>query len=177
MSATKIEAGAAFPEMLARDLDGNRVDIGKPADSEKWKMIVVYRGWHCPICTQYLNELEHYKQDLADAGVEVVAVSADTQSQLEEYKEKLDVSYPLYWGLSIEQLQQLGLYISHPRSEQETDHPFPEPGLFVINENGQAHVVDIANNPFVRPNLERLVSGLKWIKDPQNNYPIRGTYK
>ena len=34
---------------------------------------------------------------------------------------------------TVEQMQQLGVYISHPRSPQETDHPFAEPGLFVIN--------------------------------------------
>lgn len=72
-------------------------------------------------------------------------------------------------------MKSLGLYISHPRSEQETDHPFAEPGLYVINEHGTLQVVDISNNPFVRPDLENLVSGLEWIR--KNDYPIRGTYK
>ncbi len=71
----------------------------------------------------------------------------------------------------------MGLYISIPRSEKETDHPFPEPGVFVINEKGQVQIADISNNPFVRPELEALVSGIAWIKNPENNYPIRGTYK
>ncbi|MEE8118339.1 MAG: peroxiredoxin-like family protein [Gammaproteobacteria bacterium] len=177
MKPNKLEAGSTFPEISVNDLEGGSVDIGKPTGDTDWKMVVVYRGQHCPICTKYLNQLEAHKQELADIGVELVAVSADSQSQLEGYQEKIDVSYPLYYGLSIEQMQELGLYISHPRSEQETDHPFPEPGLFVINENNQVHVVDIANNPFVRPDLEHLISGLKWIKNPDNNYPIRGTYK
>jgi hypothetical protein len=38
------------------------------------------------------------------------------------------------------------------------------------------HVTDISNNPFVRPDLEQLLSGLKWIRNPDNHYPIRGTY-
>jgi hypothetical protein len=49
--------------------------------------------------------------------------------------------------------------------------------LFVINERRQVQVVDLANNPFVRPELDRLLSGLEWIKNPDNNYPIRGTYR
>ena len=73
-------------------------------------------------------------------------------------------------------MQALGLYISVPRSEQETDHLFPEPGLFVINADGELQVVDISNNPFVRPEIEALVSGLEWIRRPDNNYPIRGTH-
>ena len=61
------------------------------------------------------------------------------------------------------------------RSEQETDHNFAEPGLFVVNEHGNLHVVDISNNPFVRPELGALSRGLAWIRNPDNNYPIRGT--
>ena len=72
-------------------------------------------------------------------------------------------------------MKDLGLYISHPRSPEETDHPFAEPGVFVINESGTVQVVDISNNPFVRPSLKSLVSGLGWIRS--NTYPIRGTYE
>lgn len=89
----------------------------------------------------------------------------------------LSVSFPIAYGLTIEQMQQLGLYISHPRSAKETDHPFAEPGLFVINDKGQAQVIDISNGPFVRPELSVLLSGLTFIRNPENNYPIRGTYE
>jgi hypothetical protein len=68
------------------------------------------------------------------------------------------------------------VYISIPHSEKETDHNFAEPGLFVINGDGQVQVVDLSNNPFSRPDLEVIVSGLEWIRAPENNYPIRGTF-
>ena len=86
------------------------------------------------------------------------------------------MTFPLFHGLSVAQMKELGLYISDPRSPQETDHPFSEPGPFVINEHGTLQVIDISNNPFVRPELKTLVSGLRWIRDPENNYPIRGTH-
>jgi peroxiredoxin len=177
MSNTKIEAGSIFPNVPVTHLDGETIDIGQPQGESKWMMAVVYRGRHCPLCTKYLNKLEGFKDRLADIGVDLAAVSGDSKDQLESHLEKLDVSYPLFYGLTIEQMQRLGLYISIPRSEKETDHPFPEPGVFVINAQGQVQVVDISNNPFVRPELEALVSGLEWIKDPKNDYPIRGTYK
>lgn len=139
-------------------------------------MVVVYRGRHCPLCTKYLNQLEDYRQNLHDINVDLVAVLGDSKEQLEEYLDRLQVSFPLLYGLTIEQMQTLGLYIFNPRSKKETDHPFAEPGLFVVNNKGQVQVVDISNNPFVRPELDALVSGLKWIRDPSNNYPIRGTY-
>jgi peroxiredoxin len=175
MKQEKILAGSSFPTIAVEGLDGRRTeDIGKPTGGAEWKMVVVYRGRHCPLCTKYLNKLDAYKEPLREIGIDLEAVSGDSEAQLRSHLQKLDVSYPLYYGLSIEQMQKLGLYISYPRSEKETDHPFAEPGLFVVNAEGNVQVVDISNNPFVRPDIEQMYSGLEWIRN--NDYPIRGTY-
>lgn len=173
----KLEAGVLFPEITAHSLTGETIKLTDITDnSADWKMIVVYRGKHCPLCTKYLNEVEKYKQQLLNNKIEIVAVSADTQEQLQEHKTQLNISFDICYGLTTEQMQELGIYISVPRSERETNHLFPEPAMFVVNNEGLLHVVDISNNPFVRPELQSLVSGLDWIRNPQNNYPVRGTY-
>ncbi|MEM7501512.1 MAG: redoxin domain-containing protein [Pseudomonadota bacterium] len=177
MSSTKIHAGDSFPSLPVQNLDGETIDIAKPSGSADWQMVVVYRGQHCPLCTKYLNALDGYLERLKEADVSVAAVSADSEDQLTHHLERLDTRVPLYFGLTLEQMQSLGLYVSVPRSEKETDHLFPEPGLFVINAEGNVQVVDLSNNPFVRPELDALVSGIEWIRDPDNNYPIRGTHR
>ena len=177
MKTDKLHAGAEFPSLPAKDRDENTVDISKPTGDADWQMVVVYRGRHCPLCTKFLTGLAGYRQRLLDIGVDIAAVSADSKEQLEEHLSRLDVNFPLFHGLTLEQMQDLGLYISIPRSEKETDHNFAEPGLFVINTDGEVQVVDISNNPFARPDLEVFVSGLEWIRAPENNYPIRGTYQ
>ncbi|GAM75221.1 glutamate synthase [Vibrio ishigakensis] len=173
--SVKLKAGQPFPKLEATLLDGSSVELGKPAAGKDWQAVFVYRGKHCPLCTKYLNEIEEYLDAFAEANVDVIAVSGDSKEQLEAHLEKVDVSFPIAYGLTEAQMKELGLYISLPRSEQETDHNFAEPGLFVINEHGNLHVVDISNNPFVRPELGALTRGLNWIKHPDNNYPIRGT--
>jgi len=173
----KLHAGSAFPTLSARLLDGEQVVLGKPKNGADWQLVVVYRGRHCPLCTKYLNQLESLKESLLATGVDLIAVSADSKAQLESHVTQLDVTFPLAYGLTIEKIQKLGLYISDPRSAQETDHPFSEPGLFVVNAEGNIQVVDISNNPFVRPELQALVNGLAWIRNPENNYPIRGQHK
>lgn len=177
MTQIKLAAGDAFPQITVKSLEGDDITLGQPKGGADWQMVVVYRGRHCPLCTKYLNQLEEYKERLFANKVDLVAVSADSKEQLEDQLKKLDVSYPLYYGLSLEQMETLGVYISVPRSEKETDHNFAEPGLFVVNEKGGLHIVDISNNPFVRPELDALASGLEWIRNPENDYPIRGTYK
>ena len=43
-----------------------------------------------------------------------------------------------------------------------------------INPDGNLHMIDISNAPFLRPELERLPSRIKYVLE--NDYPIRGTH-
>lgn len=174
-STPKIHPGAPFPALEATDIQGHRRDLSKPREGYDSMMVVVYRGRHCPLCTKYLNALEGFRSRLAELGIDLAAVSGDSAEQLEEHLGRLKVGFPLYHGLTEAQMQRLGVFISNPRSPKETDHPFAEPGVFVVNPQGRVLVVDVSNNPFVRPDLETLVSGLDWIRRPENDYPIRGT--
>ncbi|MDN3652253.1 peroxiredoxin-like family protein [Thalassotalea ponticola] len=173
----KLHAGSDFPIIEATLLSGEVRTLSTPENGLDWTMVVVYRGQHCPLCTRYLNQLESLREDFANTGVDLIAISGDSKEQLESHMEKLNISFAIAYGLTLEQMKALGLYISDPRSPQETDHPFAEPGLFVVNNEGKVHVVDISNNPFVRPELTALANGLAWIRNPDNNYPIRGMHK
>jgi len=175
---TKLAAGSKFPALVVKNLDGEDVDISVPTNGCKWKMIVVYRGRHCPLCTKYLKTLVPLMEQYSEAKVDVAVVSADSKAQLMEHlKDMPEInadSFPIYYGMTIQQMNALGLYVSHPRSEKETDHPFAEPGLFIINSEGNVHIVDISNMPFVRPDLSQVLVGVKFIN--ARDYPIRGTY-
>ncbi|MGE6795809.1 peroxiredoxin-like family protein [Psychrobacter okhotskensis] len=170
----KLRAGSQFPDIQVPMLDGEMKTLGKPENGHDWKLVVVYRGKHCPICTKYLNQLETVKSSFAEAGVDIIAVSGDSKQQLEAHLEELDISFPIAYSLTVEQMNTLGLYISDPRSEKETDHPFAEPGVFVINAKEEIQIIDISNAPFARPELEALANGLSFVR--KNDYPIRGTH-
>ncbi len=177
MSNKKFVAGDEFPAITLPSVGGGELTIGQPSNGHDWQMVVVYRGKHCPMCTQYLTQLDRIKQDFFDIGIDVVAVSADGEKKASAHVSKMNLSFPVAHDLSIAQMQTLGLYISHPRSPDETDRPFAEPGIYVINDKGQVQVTDISNAPFARPDLETLVGGLGFIRNPENNYPIRGTHE
>ncbi|KZN30414.1 hypothetical protein N480_05535 [Pseudoalteromonas luteoviolacea S2607] len=172
----KLHPGMKFPEFSLPLLNGEVRTVGKPQNGLDWQLVLIYRGQHCPLCTKYLNQLQVLKSEFNDIGVDIIAVSGDSKAQLETHLEKLTIDYTIAYGLTIEQMKVYGLYISDPRSAEETDHPFSEPGLFVINEDGLVQVVDISNNPFVRPELGALKNGLAWIRNPDNHYPIRGMH-
>jgi len=143
-----------------------------PATQARWRMIVVYRGKHCPLCKKYLDKLNGLHAGYRDAGISVIAVSGDPIAKAEAQVSSQALDFAVGYDLSVAQMRQLGLYVSEPRSADETDRPFPEPGLFVINPDNELQIIDVSNAPFARPELASLLDGLKFIQD--KDYPIRG---
>lgn len=172
-----LKAGSPFPAITVDQHGGGQVTLGKPQGDTDWQMIVVYRGKHCPMCTTYLKELNGLKDKFADIGVDIVAVSADSKDRADTQLSQVNPSYPVGYDLSIPQMQKLGLYISNPRSADESDRPFAEPGVFVVNDQGLVQIIDLSNAPFARPNFNTLLGGINFVRNPANNYPIRGTYE
>lgn len=176
METTKLAAGSVFPALEVARLGGGTLSLGRPKEGRDWQMIVVYRGRHCPICTRYLKELNGLLPEFHALGIDVVAVSSDPREKAVEQIALVGPQYPVGYDLSLAQMRALGLYVSDPRGPQETDRPFAEPGLFVVNAEGHVQVLDISNAPFARPDLKSLLGGLGFIRNPENNYPIRGTH-
>ena len=168
--STKLPAGSALPEINLPTVGGGTVRLGGAHDG--WQAIFVYRGLHCPICKTYLGKLEQKLDEFKELGADVVAVSGDPKEKADAFVEEVGLSMPVAYDLSIDQMKSLGLYISMPRSDTETDRPFPEPGLFVTTPEGTVQIVEIANAPFVRPDLDLVVRGLSRGKE---GYPVRGT--
>jgi len=79
MPSDKLPAGSQFPHLIVRQLGGGELTLGTPQEGCDWQMVVVYRGSHCPMCTNYLKELETLLPEFQALGVDLVAVSADPE--------------------------------------------------------------------------------------------------
>ena len=169
-TSAKIAAGAQFPSLPVSLVGAGTSDV---AADGGWRLLVVYRGKHCPLCKRYFKSLNGMLGELQAAGVSVLAVSADPKEKAEADVAGEGWQFPVGYGLTLDQMRRLGLYISEPRSPQETDRPFAEPGLFVINPDGKVQIVDISNAPFSRPELQSILMGIKLIQE--RVYPVRGT--
>ncbi|MEM6491969.1 MAG: redoxin domain-containing protein [Pseudomonadota bacterium] len=170
----KLNAGDALPKIEVPILNGGALTLGATEAADRWALVIVYRGKHCPLCTRYLGDLNGMLADFDAVGVDVVAVSADPAEKAAAHTQDIGVDFPIGYDLSLDQMKALGLYVSDPRSPEETDRPFAEPGLFVVNANGALQIVDVSNAPFARPDLKTVLMGLKFVRDPANAYPIRG---
>lgn len=169
MNTKKMAAGKKFPDLTWNAVSGNSIS---PSQDSGWRLLIVYRGKHCPLCKQYLSTLNDLIDDFQAAKISVSAISTDTREKAEAQVQEGGLKFPIGYDLSIDQMRQLGLYISEPRSAQETDRPFAEPGVFVINPEGNTQIIDISNAPFSRPDLKSLLKGLEFVMS--KDYPIRG---
>jgi peroxiredoxin len=167
--STKFEAGAAFPEFTWQSVSSDAVT---PAANVGWRLLVIYRGKHCPLCKQYLTTLDGMLDDFAKAGITVWALSADPLERAQSEASEEGWMLPILAGLNEHEMRTLGLYISSPRSPDETDRNFAEPATFVINPDGNVQIVDVSNVPFSRPDLKGLLDGIRFVKS--KNYPVRG---
>ena len=166
----KLEAGSAFPELTWPTVGGGQLDLERESG---WRALIVYRGRHCPFCKRYLNQLNDLLKDFRETGIYVAGISSDPAERAEASASEGNWSFPLAYGLSEDEMRKLGLYVSEPRSRDETDRRFAEPALFVINPKNELQIIDVSNAPFARPDLDTLLAGLKFVI--AKDYPIRGT--
>lgn len=171
MTPTKPIPGAQIDPMSFASVGAAQsVSIGGTKD--RWTMLFVYRGAHCPRCKRFLNKLNAALPAWSDL-LDVVVVSADTEEKAKGDKEEFGWDFELCYGMTEAQMRSLGLYVSAPLSDAETTGLFAEPGAFGIRPDGSLMLVDISNGPAARPDLEELLDGMTF--NITNDRPERGT--
>jgi len=144
---------------------------------ENFTMIVVYRGYHCPICKMYITELNKLAAEFESRHVSVLAVSSDTPERAQQtvdewHLDNLTVGY----GLTAAQSAEWGLFRSSSRGKTslgiEEPAEFTEPGLYLIRPDGTLYWSNISTMPFARPHFKEIVGALDFAL--KNDYPARG---
>ncbi len=170
-----------FPRQTAPALTVQTID-GAPwtlagQTPENFTMVVVYRGLHCPICKGYLGDLNRKADDFAAAGINIIALSSDSQDRAATAKadwglDNLTVGY----GLDLDKAREWGLYISEGigKTSAGIEEPalFAEPGLFLVRPDGTIYFASVQTMPFARPAFGDVLNAAKFVVD--RGYPARG---
>lgn len=172
----KLMPRQATPGLKINTLSGKTWDLSK-AQAENFTMIVFYRGLHCPVCRGYIGELDRLLDDFRQRGVQVQAISSDTEERARQTRDDWKLSnLDLGYGLDLDVARQWGLYISSSRGKTslgivEPDH-FSEPGVLLIRPDGTLYWAAVQTMPFARPHFKEMLAGLDFIL--KNDYPARG---
>mgnify|MGYP003628102851 FL=1 len=136
-------------------------------------MIDIFRGVHCPRCRRHLEEMSARHEEFSEAGLDMIAMSADPAERAEQSRSEWDMpNVPLGYGLPIEMARQLGLYISQNYASHESEI-FAEPGVFFVMPDLTLYGAVINTFPFARPRIDDLLEIARIVKE--RNYPPRGT--
>ncbi len=166
------------PDLALPTLDHGSFDLSSEA-TERGTIICFYRGLHCPICSNYLTELEKKVDAFAERGVSVIAVSSDGEERTRAMADKISATKLRFgYDLSLEKAREWGLYISTSRGKTsigiEEPALFSEPGLFMVTPEQTLYYGSVQTMPFVRPHFSELVGALDFAI--ANDYPARGEY-
>jgi len=172
-----------IPRQRVPPLEISVVDQGawRLADQKppKFSLVIFYRGFHCPICSGYLMDLERRLGALSERGVEVIAVSSDPEDRARMAVEKWGLDkLKIGYDLTLDNARQWGLFISSQRGPDPTptgvvEPPlFSEPGMFLVRPDGTLYFASVQTMPFTRPNIGDVVKALDVVE--AEDYPARG---
>ncbi|MEN8683164.1 peroxiredoxin-like family protein [Marivita sp.] len=166
------------PDLTLPTLDHGTFNLSSDT-AERGTVICFYRGLHCPICANYLTELQKRVSDFAERGVATIAISSDGEERAQEMAEKIGADTLRFaYDLPLAKAREWGLYISTSRGKTsigiEEPELFSEPGLFMVNSDQTLYYGSVQTMPFVRPHFSELVGALDFAI--QKNYPARGEY-
>ncbi len=144
---------------------------------ENFTMIVFYRGLHCPICGNYMRDLDRKIADFKEAGVEVIAISSDVKERAEQAVADWKVENITFgYGLDLDKAREWGLYISTSRGKTSAGivEPdlFSEPALYLVRPNGELYFGTVQTMPFARPGFGDILNAVKFVVE--KDYPGRG---
>lgn len=159
------------PDLTFPLLNGNPWDL-KAQNPDNFTLVVFYRGLHCPICKKYLQQLQDLLPEFEQRGVNVVAISMDTEKRARLSRQKWELpNLTLGYALSEATARAWSLYLSAGVKDGEPNM-FSEPGLFLIDNENQVYYSAINSNPWGRPYLPTFVKAIDYIVS--TNYPARG---
>lgn len=172
MTRSNLTPGAPAPDLSFATREG-RWSLAD-ASPDRFTMLVFYRGLHCPVCKKQLEQLNGMLSEFKSRGIEVVALSMDSEALFEKTTSEWDIDdIPVGHGLAEQTAREWGLFISDPISDKEPA-VFSEPGIFLIRPDGKIYAAFVQSIPFARPRLEDILSAVDFVTD--EDYPPRGTH-
>lgn len=179
--AHRVEAGRLVPRQPVPALnlpllDGTEWRLDGRYDT-KFTMIVFYRGFHCPVCTTYLRELERLLPEFKSRGIDTLVASSDTRERAAMARDNWGLpSLSIGYGLPIPLARQWGLYVSSSRGKSSSgvEEPaiFSEPGIFVVRPDRTLYWASYSTMPFARPHFNEMLQAFDFVE--KHDYPARG---
>lgn len=169
----KILPGRPMPDITLPAIGKNSTWRLAEKPRGKYRLLVVYRGHHCPLCKKQLESIAQQLAEFESRKVDVIALSCDNEGRAtKSYNEWQVDGVPIAYGLPVDEALNWGLFVSTAVKDVEPDL-FSEPGLFLLDEKSEVRALWVQSVPFARPSISDILQAIDFIEE--NSYPPRGT--
>lgn len=172
-----IKVGAEIPEATLMDDESQAIALSKLI-ADQPTVLIFYRGAWCGYCTKHLAELNDIKKDITDMGYQVVGITVDQASKIEESYKKSASEIQVYSDAKLEAISAFGLdwkvddemfdkyknkyKLDLEEWSGEDHHSLPVPAIFIIKD-GLVQFQYVNPKYSVRLKPETLLAVLKTI--------------
>lgn len=173
---TPLLNGQTIPNATLRTADGSPVSL-KALMMQKPSIILFYRGGWCPYCNRQLAGLKDIEKELVEMGYQVLAISPESPSRLQEQKLETEFAVTLLSDESLQAIKGFGIGFYVPGETkskyknnwniQLTDEAgsdravLPAPAVFIADTTGLIKFQYVNPNFKVRPSSELLLQAAK----------------
>ncbi|MCX7962023.1 MAG: redoxin domain-containing protein [Burkholderiales bacterium] len=161
----RVIPGDTMPAIDARLAGGGRWALAREKP-DKLALLAFYRGIFCPICRNWLVDLDRLAPEFEKRGVSVIALSCDRREGAERAVAEWNLRHlRVGYGVDPEDARKAGLYISEGRGlnpETGLKEPmlFTEPGLLLVRPEGELYAAWIQSTPYARPHLAEILTAV-----------------
>ena len=127
--------GRKIDSVEIADIDGEPYQI-RQAWSKKPALVIFYRGGWCPFCNFQLRELAKEHDQLKAAGLQVVAISADTADKAAMTRAQFDIPFPVLSDPKLIAHEAFNVVL---QVDDERLESYKSKGLFLKDWSGQEH--------------------------------------
>ncbi|WP_026376348.1 peroxiredoxin-like family protein [Aestuariibacter salexigens] len=174
-NVTPLLNGQNIPNTTLKTADGSPVSL-HALTMQKPSIVIFYRGGWCPYCNRQLAELKDIENELVELGYQVLAISPESPTKLQEQKLETEFAVTL---LSDETLQTIrgfgvGFYVPNDTRDKyksnwdisltsdNTDRAvLPAPAVFIVDKENLIQFSYVNPNYKVRPSAELVLEAAR----------------
>ncbi|MDO6712917.1 peroxiredoxin-like family protein [Aliiglaciecola sp. 2_MG-2023] len=173
---TPLLNGQTIPNVTLRTATGAPVSL-QAMIMQKPTIILFYRGGWCPYCSRQLAELKDIEQPLVDLGYQILAISPESPTRLQEQKLETEFAVQLLSDESLQAIKGFGIGFYVPAETksrykeknnivltEDADSEravLPAPSVFITDKTGLIKFNYVNPNFKVRPSAELLLQAAK----------------
>ena len=134
---------------------------------EALSLVAFYRGLFCPVCRDWVADLDRLVPEFEGRGVPVIALSCDPRERAEKAVAEWGLkNLRVGYGVDPEDARKAGLYISegrgvNPVSDIQESMLFSEPGVFAVRPDGTLYAAWVQSTPHARPHLAEILAAVE----------------